>query len=102
MRQITPGEIGITEETVFRIRVEGGSQLILMLPKARASEIIKWATEEGIAPERLLSQIIARGLSNPRNPANVMGAIATQGHCGQAQVAGRLFPIQQRKRRQTI
>jgi hypothetical protein len=97
---ITPGEIGLTEETMFRIRVEGGSDLILMMPKSRANEIIKWAAAEGIAPELLLSQIIARGVRNPRNPVNALSDyIAMQGHCGPDHVAGRLFPIQQRKRR---
>jgi hypothetical protein len=100
MSQITPGEI--RKETVFKIKVEDGSELILKLPEESADEIIEWAIVEGITPEQLLSQIIVKAVGNPRNPYSPLNPyIAILGHGGLGQVQGILFPIQGAKKKRS-
>ena len=71
---ITPEQIGLPEQVTFKIPLEDGSELILMLPKSYAERLIDKAAAGQMSSAELLSEVLERELQHFTGPVNTINS----------------------------
>jgi hypothetical protein len=94
MAQLRPQDIGVSEQVTFKIPVEGGSELMFMVPANYAEKLVARAAAARMSTTEYLLQILEREM---QNPAPAAPTIINYGHISYGMLGsiGKIeFPIQ--------
>jgi hypothetical protein len=99
MGQMRPQDIGVSEQVTFKIPVEGGSELMFMVPATYAEKLVARAAAARMSTTEYLLQMLERELGNPvSNAPTIINYGQQHISYGMSGSIGTIeFPIQQPK-----
>lgn len=96
MPQVRPQDIGVSEQVTFKIPVEGGPELLFMVPANYAEKLIAKAAAARMSTTEYLLQMIDHELQNPAGGPTIINyghiSYGMSGNIGTIE-----FPIQRPK-----
>jgi hypothetical protein len=75
MAQVRPEDMGVSEQVTFKIPVDDGSEMILMLPSKYAERLIAKADAAEMGINEFLLEMVNRGLKDPTIPLKIVNFV---------------------------